>query len=126
MLKTFLKPAIAVLVIAISAVSALAAEAYTDAKFIAAQKAGKSILVDVPARWCPTCRVQRPIIESIQKGRPDLVVYEVDFDTSKNTLRKFDVKYQSTLIVFKGTSELGRSTGETDPSRIRAMVAKSL
>lgn len=126
MLKTLLKPTVALLAIAISSVVALGAERYSDEKFREAQKAGKPILIDVSAPWCPTCRVQRPIIESIQKARPDLVVYEVDFDRSKDTLRRFGVQYQSTLIVFKGTNELDRSTGETDPSRIRAMVAKSL
>jgi thioredoxin 1 len=97
-----------------------------DAKaFQASQAAGKSILVDVTAPWCPTCRQQRPIVEEIEKEHPDLVVYEVDFDTAKNALRQFRVQHQSTLIVFKGAKEVARSTGETDPAPLRSLVAKA-
>ena len=74
--------------------------------------------------WCPTCRQQRPIVEQIEKEKPTLVVYEVDFDSAKETLKRFHVQYQSTLIVFKGVKEIGRSTGDTDPARIRALIAQ--
>jgi hypothetical protein len=66
------------------------------------------------------------LIQAIEKEKPNLVVYEVDFDTAKETLRRFRVQTQSTLIVFKGKDEVGRSTGDTDPARIRALVAKGL
>jgi len=101
-----------------------AAESFDDQSFKQAQAAGKTILVDITASWCPTCRRQRPIVEQIEKETPNLLVYEVDFDTAKDALKRFRVQYQSTLIVFKGTSEIGRSTGDTDPARIRALVAK--
>jgi len=99
-----------------------AAELFDDQSFKQAQAAGKTILVDVTASWCPTCRQQRPIVEQIEKEKPNLVVYEVDFDTAKDTLKRFRVQQQSTLIVFKGSKEVGRSTGDTDPARIRALV----
>jgi len=78
----------------------------------------------VTASWCPTCRRQRPIIEQIEKEKPNLVIYEVDFDTAKDTLKRFRVQQQSTLIVFKGIKEISRSTGDTDPARIRALIAQ--
>ena len=97
-----------------------------DAKaFQSAQAAEKVILIDVTASWCPTCRQQRPIVEEIEKEHPDIVVYEVDFDTAKDTLRRFRVQQQSTLIVFKGTKEVARSTGETDPAPLRSLVGKA-
>jgi thiol-disulfide isomerase/thioredoxin len=107
-----------------SSFAAQAAQSFDAKAFKQAQAVGKTILVDVTAPWCPTCRQQRPIIHEIEKQRPNLVVYEVDFDTAKNTLKRFRVQYQSTLIVFRGGTEVGRSTGDTDPARIRALVAK--
>ena len=97
-----------------------------DAKaFQASQAAGKSILVDVTAPWCPTCKQQKPIVQEIEKEHPGLVVYDVDFDTAKDALREFRVRQQSTLIVFKGAQEVARSTGETDPAPLHALVAKA-
>ena len=117
----------ALLIAAIVAIPSLASAGQPfDAKaFQASQAAGKSILVDVTAPWCPTCRQQRPIVEEIEKEHPDIVVYEVDFDTAKDTLRRFRVQQQSTLIVFKGTKEVARSTGETDPAPLRSLVGKA-
>lgn len=97
-----------------------------DAKaFRSAQAAEKAILVDVTAPWCPTCKQQRPIIQQIENEKPDLVVYEVDFDTAKDVLKQFRVQYQSTLILFKGKKEVARSTGATDPAEIHALIAKA-
>jgi thiol-disulfide isomerase/thioredoxin len=101
-----------------------AAQPFDGPSFQKAQAAGRTILVDVTASWCPTCRQQRPIVEQIEKEQPNLVVYGVDFDAAKDTLTRFRVQYQSTLIVFKGAKEVGRSTGDTDPARIRALVAR--
>ena len=105
--------------------AARAAEPFDAKAFQASQAAGKSILVDVTAPWCPTCRQQRPIVQEIEKEHPDLVVYEVDFDTAKDVLKKFRVLQQSTLIVFKGSNEVARSTGETDPAPLHLLVAKA-
>ena len=97
-----------------------------DAKaFQASQAAGKSILVDITASWCPTCKQQKPIVQEIEKEHLDLVVYDVDFDTAKDVLRQLRVQHQSTLIVFKGQKEVARSTGETDPAPLRSLVAKA-
>jgi thiol-disulfide isomerase/thioredoxin len=104
---------------------AIAGQPFDAKAFQASQAAGKSILVDVSASWCPTCRQQRPIVEEIEKEHPDLVVYDVDFDTAKDALRQFRVQQQSTLIVFKGAREVARSTGETDPVPLHALVAKA-
>ena len=96
-----------------------------DAKaFEQAQAEGKTILIDVYASWCPICRRQQPTIGKLEKDKPGLVVYSFDFDRDKGELKKFGVQSQSTLIVFKGTQEVGRSTGETDPARIEALVNK--
>ncbi len=107
-----------------SAFAAQAGQPFNDKVFKQAQADGKAVLVHVTAPWCPTCRQQHPIVQEIEKQNPSLMVYEVDFDTAKDTLKRFRVQYQSTLIMFRGEKEAGRSTGDTDPSRIHALVAK--
>ncbi len=94
----------------------------------AAQTAGKSILVDVSAPWCPTCRAQKPIVEklSLLPEYKDLTIFDVDFDTQKDVLRNLQVQRQSTLIVFKGGKEIDRSVGSTDPSAIGDLLKKAI
>ncbi len=100
---------------------------FTPAALAAAQAKGP-VLVEVTAPWCPTCRAQKPIIKSLT-ARPDfakLTVLAVDFDSQKDVLRSLGAQQQSTLIVFKGSKEAGRSVGVTDPAAIEALLRKAL
>lgn len=96
--------------------------------FNAAVKSGKPVLVEVAADWCPTCKAQGPILEKLRaEGRfKDLKSFTVDFDSQKDALRALKVSQQSTIIVFKGGSEVGRSVGDTNPASLEALVAKAL
>lgn len=125
MSSNFLRKALLIAAVVALPSLANAGQPFDARAFQASQAAGKSILVDVTAPWCPTCKQQRPIVQQIEKEHPDLVVYEVDFDTAKDVLKQFRVQHQSTLIVFKGRKEVARSTGETDPAPLRALVAKA-
>ena len=101
---------------------------YDRAAFEAAQIGGKPILIDVSASWCPTCKAQAPILSKLM-GEPrfkGVVAFNVDYDSQKDVLRKFNVQRQSTLIVFKGKQEAGRSVGDTNPASIEALLAKGL
>src|SRR3546814_13500821 len=89
---------------------------------------GARILVDISASWCPTCKAQKPIIDSLadQPANKDLVIFAVDFDSQKPIVRQLGAQSQSTLIAFKGKTETGRSVGDTDPSSIAALVRSNL
>jgi thioredoxin 1 len=105
---------------------ALARQPFDAKAFEQAQAGGKTVLIDVYASWCPVCKKQQSTIARLEKEKPGLIVYEVNFDNDKSVLRKFGVQSQSTLIVFKGAKEVGRSTGESDPARIQALIEKGL
>jgi thiol-disulfide isomerase/thioredoxin len=101
---------------------------FTADAFEAAQASGKPILIDVSASWCPTCKAQAPILSKLM-GDPrfkNVVAFNVDYDSQKDVLRKFNVQRQSTLIVFKGKQEADRSVADTNPASIEAMLAKGL
>jgi thioredoxin len=103
-----------------------AAQPFDAKAFQRMQAAGKTTLIHVGASWCATCRRQQPIIHQIEQEVPELVVYEVDFDTAKDVLKRLGVRYQTTLIVFRGETEIARSVGGTSPSGMRALVATGL
>ena len=97
---------------------------YTAESFAAEQAAGRMILVAVHADWCPTCRQQAPIRESLlaEPGLVEVVPVRVDFDNDKDFLTAHRIVQQSTILVFKGEREVARVIAETDPERLRAFV----
>ena len=111
------------------ATAASAAEQpYDPAAFQAAQKAGKPILVHITAPWCTTCAAQRPILAKLEAEPKfkDLQVFDVDYDSRKDVVKQFRATMQSTLITYRGATETGRSTGETKPAALSALLDKAI
>ena len=101
---------------------------FSRAAFEAAQKDGKSILVEIHASWCPTCKAQKPIIESFL-AKPkfkDLITFRMDFDAQAQEVRAMGAQSQSTLVFFKGAKEVGRSVGDTNPASIEQLMAAAI
>jgi thioredoxin 1 len=105
-----------------------AAVPFSAEAFQAAQASGSPILVEIHADWCPTCKAQKPILDKLTADPKfrDLVVFRVDFDSMKPVVKQFGAQMQSTLIVFKGSAEQGRSVGDTKQDSIAALLDKSL
>ena len=112
----------------VSPALANAAVPFSPEAFKAAQASGSPILVEIHADWCPTCKAQRPILDKLTSDAKfkNLKVFRVDFDSQKAIVRQFGAKMQSTLIVYKGATEKGRSVGDTRPASIAALLDKSL
>ncbi len=129
-LRHFAKASLALAIVALTTLGASAAERKTfdETAFAAVQAQGKPILIDISAPWCPTCQAQKPIIQklSAEPQYKDLTIFDVDFDTRKDVLRKFRAQVQSTLIVFKGDKETGRSVGNTSEEAIDGLMRKAL
>jgi thioredoxin 1 len=100
---------------------------FSDEAFQKAQAAGKPILIDVYASWCPICRRQQPILSELiaQPKFRTLTVFRIDWDTQKEAVKRFGVTYQSTLIVFKGANEAGRSVGDSRRESIAELLDKA-
>ena len=115
---------------ALLAAPAFAAETipYTPQAFDVALKDGKSILVEIHAPWCPTCKAQAPILADLEKDAKfrDLLVVHVDFDSQKDAVRRFGAHMQSTLITFRDGKETGRSVGDTDRASIANLLDKAI
>jgi len=113
---------------ALGSVAASEPAAFDQAAFEAAQAAGRPILVEITAPWCPICKTQRPIIARLAREPRfrDLAVFEVDFDGRKDVVRALNARMQSTLIAYRGRTEVGRSVGETQAEWIESFLEKTL
>lgn len=101
---------------------------FNQAEFDTLAQQGKPVVLDISAPWCPTCKVQKPIVEGLMQQPPyqDVTLMNIDFDSAKPVLKKFKVATQSTLIAFKGGKEVARSVGDTSPQGIEGLFQKAI
>lgn len=89
-------------------------------KFI---KENKNVLVHVHASWCPSCKVQKKILDKHEKKNFKLI--EVDFDSDKVFLKENKIFQQSMIIAFTNGKETKRVFGITKEDKIMAFVKDS-
>mgnify|MGYP003401786461 CR=1 FL=1 len=106
---------------------ALEIQPYTAEALAAAEKAGQPVAVHFHADWCPTCRAQDKVLQSLkaEKGL-DLTVLTANYDTEKALKRRFKVNSQSTLVVLKGQTEAARIVGDVSADGIRGALKAAL
>ena len=86
-------------------------------------KDNKQAIVHVHAAWCPSCKVQKNILNAIKN--PNFKVIEVDFDTQKDFLKKYKIFKQSMLLSFKNGVEVKRVYGITKKDKIMSFIKES-
>lgn len=113
--------------VATTSAHALDVAPYTPAALTQAQQAGKAYALHFHADWCPVCRKQSQVIDTL-KADPKLnvIVFIVNYDKEKPLRKQYGVRTQSTLIAFRGKTETGRLAGDTDPDIIRNTLASAL
>jgi thiol-disulfide isomerase/thioredoxin len=127
--KTFIRLfAAATVIFSAFAAQALTIDDYTPAAIKKAEAAGQSYALVFHADWCPTCRAQAKIFQQI-KSDPALkkvTIYNVDYDGEFELRKAVKVRGQSTVIVYKGTKETGRSVADTSADGLKQLLVKSL
>lgn len=108
--------------------NALERSKFSADAFAAAQRDNRVILIEVHAWWCPVCWMQKSAMLSIEKNPrfKNLVAFTVDYDQDKEILRRLNVQKQSTMVVFKGATEVGRSVGENSEAALSRLLERGL
>jgi thiol-disulfide isomerase/thioredoxin len=100
--------------------------------FQKSQSEDKVIIVDVAAKWCPTCKGQQKDLDAILKDPKykEVVTYKVDFDNKDQVKALADqigrpIPRQSTIVFLKGKEVVGFSVAERGDD-LRAHLNKAL
>ena len=103
-------------------------QAFNQAQFDRLNAEGKPNIVYFHATWCPTCKVQQPIVDRLAASpeMKDVTIFVADYDKEVALKRAMKVTQQSTFVVFKGGREVARSTGQTREQDIKDTFAKAL
>lgn len=101
---------------------------FTQARFEHTIAAGEPAVVYLHATWCPTCRVQKPIVDRLaaEPSLKPVTIFVADYDTETALKRALKITQQSTFVVFKQGHEVARSTGQTQEQAIRATFDQAL
>ena len=107
---------------------AMEIRAYDATTLAGLQNAGKPVALHFHADWCPTCVNQSRTLNQLKASGQlqGMTVLVADYDKEKDLKRQLRVRSQSVLVVFKGTAEVARSAGETQPEPLRLALAKAL
>ena len=100
--------------------------------FSKAQSEGKIIVISSWIEYCGSCANQMKVL---QEAKKDGELLDIKFDnieyfsfdvTNRDIANSFDVLYQTTLLIFKGDTEVYRSIGETTENLIYEALKASI
>jgi thioredoxin 1 len=105
---------------------AFARSSFSDAAFKSAANSGRAVLIEFHADWCPTCRAQEKAVNKLVGSTySNVLVLRVLFDSQKELVKRFGVRQQSTLILYKDGKEVGRAVGVTSSGSISSLLNKA-
>ena len=100
--------------------------------FDKAQSEGKVVIVSSWIKYCSSCASQMKVLN---KAKNDGKLFDIKFDnieyfsfdvTNKDIANLLNVKFQTTLLIFRNNSEIYRSLGETTEDLIYEALKKSI
>lgn len=100
---------------------------YTPEVLTRLQQSGEPFLIDFFATWCSTCAAQERTLAELASGNAAyaaIPILRVDWDTHGDgeLARSLAIPRRSTLVMMKGTTELGRLAAETRKDRIAGLL----
>lgn len=106
--------------------------AYSPDLLEARLAAGEVVFLDFKADWCGTCQAQGRVLAALKAENPayeqKVTFIDVDWDTWKGDMivAEMNIPRRSTLVVLKGSEELGRIVAGTGRDEIKALMDAAL
>ena len=94
--------------------------------FEKAKASGKTVVVNSYEVWCGTCSKQTKILNKAEKEFKDIIFLSYEQSKNKNIAQLLDIKFWTTIVVYKGNEEVARVVGQTDKEIIYAAIQKGI
>ena len=95
--------------------------------FNKAQSDGKVVIISSWIKYCSSCASQMKVLNKAKNDGKLLNIEYFSFDvTNKDIANLLDVKFQTTLLIFKDNKEVYRSLGETTEELIYEALKKAI
>lgn len=87
------------------------------------EQAGKPVLVDFSAVWCPPCKMLEPIVQRVSlEYQEKLDVYKVDIDENPGLSVRFNISGVPTMMIFRNGKEVKKLVGFRDYDTLKKEV----
>ena len=94
--------------------------------FEKAKASGKTVVVNSYEVWCGTCSKQTKILNKAEKEFKDIIFLSYEQSKNKNIAQLLDIKFWTTIVVYKGDNEIARIVGQTDKETIYSAIQKGI
>ena len=93
--------------------------------FTKAQSEGKIVVISSWIKYCSSCASQMKILQNAEKDFKNIEY--LTFDVKNKEISDFlNVKFQTTLLIFKNNKEVYRSIGEISKEKIYKAIESSI
>ena len=106
--------------------SAIAKETtFNKELFDKAQSDGKIVIVSSWVKYCTSCASQMKVLDKAKNDFENIEYFKFDVK-NEEIANLLNVKYQTTLLIFKNNKEVYRSIGETSKALIYKAIQSSI
>ena len=99
---------------------------FSEEIFEKAKASGKTIVVNSYEVWCGTCSKQTKILDQAEKEFKDIVFLSYEQSKNKDIAQKLDIKFWTTIVVYKGDNEVARIIGQTEKETIYSAIQRGI
>ena len=94
--------------------------------FEKAKASGKTIVINSYEIWCGTCSKQIKVLDQAEKEFNEIIFLSYEQSANKDIAKKLDIKYWTTIVVYKGNNEVSRIIGQTTKETIYSAIKEGI
>ncbi|MDC0163690.1 thioredoxin family protein [Candidatus Pelagibacter sp.] len=99
---------------------------FTFKKFEKAQQEGKTIVVNAWNKTCMTCAKQSKVFADAVNDFKEVEFFFYEQAKHKNIAKNLNIKFWTTIVVYKGHNEISRKIGLTKKEDIYQLINKGI
>ena len=99
---------------------------FTIQTFEEAKKNGETVVVTAWNKYCGTCKRQKVVLDQAEKDFKDVLFLYYSHPKMKDIAKYLKIDHRSTILVYKGNTEVSRTIGQLDKSAIYSDIKKGI
>ena len=99
---------------------------FTIQKFEEAKKNGETVVVTAWNKYCGTCKRQKVVLDQAEKDFKDVLFLYYNHPKMKDIAKYLKIDHRSTILVYKGYTEVSRTIGQLEKSVIYSNIKKGI